>query len=186
VFERISLRVASGLLLATVALLTACEPDECDVNFAYEANVGGVANLFAYVWRYPTTDCSLTTGLGTGGSSFGGTTISYVNGDQSLTIALPVGGLQEGAHVVQIIYMDDDRRTWSSTTGGLPGEVASGCVAALETVESVDWMIDDHMRISGVVQCAGPLIRVAQLGSSELLRFSELRFNIYSSSFGLI
>lgn len=171
----ISLRsaVLRGLALATLALTTACEPDECSVDFSYQVTSAGQNSLFAYVWRAPATTCELA------GSFAAGRELVFEDGERRLAITLPLGEPRVGLHAVETDYKDEFGVMWTSNSSEA---LSSGCTARLDQAELVEWMSNDHYRIRGSVQCVGPLAMLLEPENDDRLRWTDLRFTLYAGA----
>lgn len=143
--DRLSPRIAA-LLLSMLAFVPGCEPDECDLEFSYRVNWG---DLYKHVWHAPATECSAISGtLGEGD------VIRYERDAQNLNISLPLGSWRLGVQEVNVSFSDEFGNLWTSRPGELDG---SDCVAVVHSVEIVDWVKFDHLRLSGTLSCTGPL-----------------------------
>jgi hypothetical protein len=172
------LRASRPTLLLALSLLfvAGCEPDECDLALAY--NIAGIGN-HAITWAAPSAECSVSNESVLGG------TIEWSLDNAQFRFRSP-GVLGIGVHLVTVTYRDSAGKTWYSTAGS--GSIPpSTCVATIVEWELVDWVVDDHYRIRGMVTCPGPLLDtdIGDLGSAQRLQFmQDVTFNVYVGKLG--
>jgi hypothetical protein len=155
----VRVRLAVPLVVAT--LLTGCgSGDECEVNF-----VLGNAIDYAYVWRDPSTECGLDS-----------TTGSIVFRTDAASLEFRTGvPLVVGAHLGEVIYISKEGLLWTNYEG------SAICSLAIVTSETVDWVWEDHRRITGTVACSGNL---SSLDGQPSLSVTDVNFTIYAGDDG--
>jgi hypothetical protein len=152
-------RLAVPLLVAT--LLTGCgSSDECSVNF-----VLGNAIDYAYVWRDPSTECGLDSSSGS---------IVFRTGTASLEFRTE-DPLVVGSHIGELIYISKEGSIWSNY------QSSAICAMAIVKSETVDWVWEDHQRISGTIACSGHL---SSLDGQPSLTVDGVVFSIYAADDG--
>lgn len=161
------MRLRAVLLLSTLILLPACEPDECSVNFT----LGGAID-YQYAWRYPSTDCGVRSTPSTVPAG-----IEFETSGNSLEITSGTA-LTVGSHTVEVMYRTIDGNVWSTD----PYEGDSVCLMTISASEVVDWVHEDHRRIAGLVDCTGELL--INENGEEPLTVTGLLFNIYTADNG--
>jgi hypothetical protein len=156
----VRVRLAVPLVVAT--LLTGCgSADECSVSFEL-----GNAIDYAYVWRDPSTECGLDS-----------TTGSVVFRTDAASLEFRTGvPLVVGAHIGEVIYTSPEGLIWTNYQGA-----TTICSLAITSSEFVDWVWDDHQRITGNVACSGPL---SSLDGEPNLSVSAVSFTVYAADDG--
>lgn len=151
-------------------LLTGCgSEDECEVDFLL-----GNAIDYAYVWRDPSTECELSTTLPGNISFRTGTSRLEFHTDDPLTV---------GTHLAEVTYTSKEGITWSNYDylGIGSGESSAVCVLTILSTERVDWVWEDHQRITGTVDCTTGYL-TAQ-GQPDL-SLSSVVFTVYAADDG--
>jgi hypothetical protein len=167
-------RLRAAALLGLLASLPACETDECSADFV----LGGAIN-YMYAWRFPSTDCSIQSAP----DSLFDAEIKFETDSTGLIISSP-NPLIVGAHAVELTYFTATGR-W--TTDPFDANNPTLCVMTIASVEEVDWVSEDHLRITGTVDCGpnGYLTNDGQGGGGDLT-ITGFVFNVYKPDGGLI
>jgi hypothetical protein len=168
-------RLRAVALLGLLASLPACETDECSADFV----LGGAIN-YMYAWRFPSTDCSIQSVP----DVLWDAEIKFETGSDILIIT-SLDPLTVGAHIVDITYSTPTGR-W--TTDPFDANNPTLCVMTIASVETVNWVQEDHLRITGTVDCGpdGYLTQDELNGAGAELTISNFKFNVYKPDGGLI
>lgn len=143
--------------------LAACEPDECTLSMG----LGGEFDVI-WEWRYPGTECFVTPAA-TAIDAAGFKLDNELGNSLTVSSANP---LAAGTSFVDVTYTAGYIDSWTTDGSG------TGCQLIVTNYEFVDWVRNDHYRMSGQLVCVDPLINPDD-GSEVWL--SNVTFSLYAT-----
>jgi hypothetical protein len=156
-------------LLTTLLLVPGCVPDECTVDFV----VSGAVD-YTYALRSANTECTVNT---TAVPGVPGILSFSANDGAELQITMREDDLTIGTHYADVVF--------ESTAGSWVTAGGSTCLVTITESEFVDWVRDDHRRVSGVMECTGPLTGYTGGAGNDDLYITGVSFSVYAGSLNL-
>ncbi|WP_146158047.1 hypothetical protein [Enhygromyxa salina] len=148
---------------------TGCVPDECTADFV----VSGALD-YTYALRENNSTCTATTNSSASLIVPGGLSWTANDGVE-LRITLVEGDLTIGTHAAIVSFYSATLSGWFHVDS-LTGSGAT-CLVTITESEIVDWVQEDHRRVSGVLDCDGPLEASAD---DPPLYISDMSFSVYA------
>jgi hypothetical protein len=167
-----------ALVLASLLFVPGCVPDECTIDFV----VSGAVD-YTYALRSSNTECTVNTTIVPGVPGI----LSFsANDGTEMQITLREDDLTIGTHYADVVFSSTEG-SWVTTGLGFdPDEnLGATCLVTITESEIVDWVRDDHRRVSGVMECTGPLTGSGSGGGEDDLYITGVSFSVYAGSLNL-